>query len=234
MSGWAAIGNVLGSVIGGGTQFLSDKYHNRRAQENAEKMAQNSIQWRAEDAKAAGIHPLYAMGASTAPSSHQTSNQLGSTVASGLSRAGQAIGRHKLDDLQKQSISGQVTQLDLQNTGLQIRNERALWEFDALKNANPDPVRDTPSIDGHDLKNPQRTTGVLKLLGYTFVIPKGMTDAQTWEDVTGEGGGFVSGVGNAVQMLGYNVVLDILKANNASQEVWDAVTKYGAKTYKGK
>lgn len=60
-----AIGAV-GSLIGGG---ISANNANNLAglNYNAQKeFAQNGIRWRVEDAKAAGIHPLYALGASTA------------------------------------------------------------------------------------------------------------------------------------------------------------------------
>lgn len=75
-------GNPLASIIGGvGTQFLGDymaqkedrkqSEENREAVEKANKFnydmqkefAQHSLRWRIEDAAAAGIHPLAALGA---------------------------------------------------------------------------------------------------------------------------------------------------------------------------
>lgn len=65
MSGWAAFGQAL-TEIGG---KLHDSY-DRRKESDTEwhrqaQMAQQGIQWKVADAKAAGIHPLYALGAST-------------------------------------------------------------------------------------------------------------------------------------------------------------------------
>lgn len=57
---------VLGSLIGAGGNLLSglmgsgDAHKNRRSQYDFAKMG---IRWRVEDAKAAGLHPLYALGA---------------------------------------------------------------------------------------------------------------------------------------------------------------------------
>lgn len=64
----------------------------RRQEELQREFAQSGIQWKVEDAKKAGIHPIYALGAQTtsyAPVS------VGSTTPdwSGLSQAGQHIGR---------------------------------------------------------------------------------------------------------------------------------------------
>jgi len=93
---------LLGAVGGIASTLLS----NRQANENREaqsanqarqealqrEFAQNGIQWKVEDAKKAGIHPLYALGANTQSYSPST---VGSSSAdfSGLSDAGQNIGR---------------------------------------------------------------------------------------------------------------------------------------------
>lgn len=71
--------DILGSLIGAGTSLLgglmgksSQDKANEIAQQNAannialqREFAQNAIQWKVKDAEAAGIHPLYALGAST-------------------------------------------------------------------------------------------------------------------------------------------------------------------------
>lgn len=65
MSGWAMAGQIA-SEIGG---KLHDAY-DRRKESDTEwhrqaQFAQQGIRWKVDDAKAAGIHPLYALGAST-------------------------------------------------------------------------------------------------------------------------------------------------------------------------
>jgi len=83
----SAAGNVIGSIIGGNT-----------AEKNAEKQAklqkefaQNGIQWKVEDAKAAGLHPLAALGAQTLSYSPVQVGQ--DNLGAGLASAGQDIGR---------------------------------------------------------------------------------------------------------------------------------------------
>lgn len=71
---------VGGAVIGAGADLLGgflDRRENRR-------FAQNSIQWRVQDALAAGVHPLFALGAS--PSFPP------SPIGGSISAAGEKIG----------------------------------------------------------------------------------------------------------------------------------------------
>ena len=84
---------AIGSLIGG-----------NKAQQNAEKMqqanyaaqkefAQNGIRWRVEDAKAAGIHPLYALGASTAAYSPVSGYAGDNGISQAANEFGQGISR---------------------------------------------------------------------------------------------------------------------------------------------
>lgn len=58
------------------------------------EFAQNGIQWKVADAKAAGIHPLYGLGASTPTFSPVSANFTGDTsLPNALATAGQDIGR---------------------------------------------------------------------------------------------------------------------------------------------
>lgn len=74
--------------------MYAQERRNRKNRQNAnaanvnlnKEFAQNSIQWRVEDAKQAGIHPLYAMGASTSSPTasiepHQISDNVGRTIS---------------------------------------------------------------------------------------------------------------------------------------------------------
>lgn len=88
---------MIGALIGAGTSLLGG-FLNNRANAKAQKQqyqqqkefAQSGIQWKVEDAKKAGIHPLYALGASTAQYAPQS---VGGQDFSFLSDAGQNIGR---------------------------------------------------------------------------------------------------------------------------------------------
>lgn len=127
---------MLGSLISAGSSLLGGLFGSKSKDEAAEKnaalqkeFAQNSLQWKAADAKKAGIHPVYAMGAPTyTPSSvYDGSSPVGQSLAS----AGQDIGRaidatrtapQKLDaytltaqklDLENKSLNNDILRADL-------------------------------------------------------------------------------------------------------------------------
>lgn len=88
---------IAAALIGGGATILGGALSNRSAKSQAaqqealqREFAQNSIQWKTADAKAAGLHPLYAMGSVPTPYSPTTySDSMGPALAS----AGQSIAR---------------------------------------------------------------------------------------------------------------------------------------------
>jgi len=96
---------MLGSIIGGalslaggliGSKQQADAVGDANANNAAlqREFAQKGIRWRVEDAKAAGIHPLFAIGAppiSASPS--YVAGDTGSSIASGMASFGQDIGR---------------------------------------------------------------------------------------------------------------------------------------------
>lgn len=85
MSLLGALGGIAGSVIGG--LFGKDQADaNRDAQK---EFAQHGIRWKVADAKAAGIHPLYALGAQT----HSFTPVGAGDYVGALGAAGQDIGR---------------------------------------------------------------------------------------------------------------------------------------------
>ncbi len=101
----------LGSVVGG--LFGSSAAKKDRKAQLA--YAQNGIQWRVNDAKKAGIHPLYALGASTPSYTPVGSGGL----ANGIANAGNAIGAGvdkataKMDPLAQSQIGVNTAQKDL-------------------------------------------------------------------------------------------------------------------------
>lgn len=66
---WETIGSIVGNIAGGllsrrdSGSDASDNFNNNAALQR--EFAQNGVRWRVEDAKAAGIHPLFALGANT-------------------------------------------------------------------------------------------------------------------------------------------------------------------------
>lgn len=88
---------MLGALIGAGASLLGGIMGNKanekaRANEykQQKEFAQSGIQWKVDDAKRAGIHPLYALGANTVSYSPQS---VGGADYSYLGDTGQNIGR---------------------------------------------------------------------------------------------------------------------------------------------
>ena len=81
------------SLIGGAMNAKSARNIARMQIEAQREFAQNGIQWRVADAKAAGIHPLYAIGASGASYTpvSQDSSAMGNAVADAGAYLGKAV-----------------------------------------------------------------------------------------------------------------------------------------------
>lgn len=89
--------SIIGGLINRGSADEANRINaaNAARQEQLQRdFAQQGIQWKVADAKAAGVHPLYALGANTVSYSpvslgHSADTSLGTSVAN----AGQSIGR---------------------------------------------------------------------------------------------------------------------------------------------
>lgn len=182
---------MLGALISAGaglaSSFLGKNSAEKAAKQNYQQQkefAQNGIQWKAADAKAAGIHPLYAMGANTVSFSP---TNVGSDF-SGLATAGQDIGRAidatrsnnqradaftrtlaavqldgaKLDnDIKRADLASKLATVRGQvGPGLPGPETRALWGLDGQGDA---PQSDTPEIkrkSTHEVSSPSAPSNV--------------------------------------------------------------------------
>lgn len=86
---WPAVIAAGASLAGGAIKAITGKQARDREYERQKEFAENGIRWKVEDAKAAGIHPIYAIGANTATYSPQAA--VGDDF--GISEAGQNIAR---------------------------------------------------------------------------------------------------------------------------------------------
>lgn len=118
-AGAGLVGGLLGSK--------SEKNVTKENIEFQKKFAKKGIRWRVSDAKAAGLHPLAALGAQT---QSFTPNPVGgSALGDSISRAGQDIGRaigaqltpaeRKLQDIQLMQEEAKLKNMGLQNMSLQ-------------------------------------------------------------------------------------------------------------------
>jgi len=132
----SAVGNVVGGIIGS-----NDKAKDRKLQK---QFAQEGIRWKVADAKAAGIHPLAALGAQT--TSYAPVSVGGPSLASGLASAGQDISRavdatrtggERLD-----AYSKTIQDLNVQRMGLE--NELLASQIAKVRQAGGNPPMPTP------------------------------------------------------------------------------------------
>lgn len=129
---WGGIGSAVGSIAGGVLGLVGSAQSQKSAAalnqmnyEHQKEFAQNGIRWRVADAKAAGIHPLAALGTNTA--SYTPSGTIGSTSDySWLSDAGQGIGRaveaglSRKERADMQAKREQAADLDMQTKQAQL------------------------------------------------------------------------------------------------------------------
>lgn len=114
-AGIGAATSLAGGLLGQGTAKDADQTQKDNAYLNIkmqQEFAQNGIRWKVEDAKAAGVHPLYALGANTASYSpvsvgSTADNSMGNAVAN----MGQNISR---------AISATATQQEREMNNLRI------------------------------------------------------------------------------------------------------------------
>lgn len=121
---------MLGNLISAGASLLGGILGKNSAEKQAAKQAalqkqfaQEGIQWKVADAQKAGVHPLYALGASTHSYSPIAIND---PMPSAISEAGNAIGRGV-----HSTMSGGDRTVAAKLQGLAV--ERATLENDKLK-----------------------------------------------------------------------------------------------------
>lgn len=196
---------MLGAILGAGASVLGSVLKNSQANKQTamqKQFAQQGIQWKVKDATAAGIHPLYALGAQT--TSYQPTSV--GDADYGIAEAGQNIGR--AIDATRSTPATELAQkaTETQIAGLELDNElkrTQLASAQILANqTGPHPALpgsadqyllpgqgDSGVISsvppGHDPRNPQLTGG-LALEGKGWKRNAGTSDAQSWEDVYGD------------------------------------------------
>lgn len=207
--------SLLGGVLGNRAQKEQNKANEAQAlrQENLQReFAQSGIQWKVKDAEAAGVHPLFALGANTT-SYQPTSVGGGASNFDFVGQAGQNIGR-AIDATRSTPASALALQAGkIQLEGLQLDNELKRTQLASAiqtnMSAHPglpglftrhvvDGQGDSGSMDAtvspaqHMLRQPQYTSN-LKAYGKDFEPSPRFSDAQSYEDRYGEMSDFIAG-----------------------------------------
>lgn len=149
------LGDIIGGIgkIVGGFMGQNEAENTREAQLNMardnyqhqKEFAQHGIRWKVDDAKAAGLHPIYALGGSGASFSPSSANFTADTsMANAVAGAGQDLGRainstrtegERGDAFTKTARALQLENMSLQNDNL--RSEIASKVGRLRQNPNP-------------------------------------------------------------------------------------------------
>jgi len=178
--------------------MLSDKALDRQFQKD---FAQHGIQWRVEDARNAGLHPLAALGANVSiPSASPVFQDSSSPLADALGNMGQDIMRALKSNVSEE----QKILMDLQV-------ERAQLENDFLRSKIRNTDQDTASMptgSGYFMQGQGDSKKVLvgdvagnsvSVGGRVISTDPLSSDAQTLEDRYGDVGGIIFGIMNMIK-----------------------------------
>ncbi|AZL83001.1 DNA pilot protein [Apis mellifera associated microvirus 42] len=144
---------MLGALISAGSSILGGILGNKAAKSAAtqqaklqKQFAQNGIQWKVEDAKKAGVHPLYALGANTIAYSPQS---VGDSLGPAIASAGQDIGR-AIDSGRTtgERLTARLGALQIQRA--ELENAKLASEIRLMQQPGtaPAPVTENAIIDG--------------------------------------------------------------------------------------
>lgn len=212
---WEAIGNVGSDVLGAVFGAASARKQHRVAKQ----FAQNAIQWRVNDAKAAGIHPLYALGAqvSAGPPIGTGSEGLGSSLGS-IGRAIDDRNRPGMTEDEKKAVT-----LDLEHRGLQ--NDLLRAQIAKLTNAD----KGIPG-QGGDVVKAVTPKELVTMLGKLGPGPQNFSDAEDVEQRYGEIVSEVQGMRNLMDDVYGSINRDLV--NQVARAVGGVFSKKYPKTLK--
>lgn len=123
-----AAGGIASSILGGNSQKKANEQNLQLAREQIayqKDLAKNQIQWRVNDAKAAGLHPLAALGVSPMSYSPVSGTAVGadySGVGQSLQQMGQDIDRARMAGLDRQERK-KALELQDKQTALALQNQ---------------------------------------------------------------------------------------------------------------
>lgn len=152
------VGSLLGAGINAGIQADI----NKKNYEMQKEFAQNSLQWKVEDAKKAGLHPLAAVGAQG-----YTANPsfVGSNFGEGLSKFGSALGgaiNQDARDAKREAEEMKKLQLEnmrLQNEQIKAQTDNIRKKSDVMSEVMPSVTKlphllQKPNVGRAELKKP--------------------------------------------------------------------------------
>lgn len=189
-----AIGEALLGAAGGLVDTIFGRNTAEREYRAQKEFAKMGVRWKVEDAKAAGIHPLYALGANTmsyAPVS------VGTDFAGMGQNIGRAIDTMRTPAEKESAFNKTVEGLTLTRMGLE--NELLQSQIRVINQPGNGPGMPVArSIPGQGSTAPADTMSAGPL---TIQVDPGNTPAQRFEDQYGEVAGSAAGIVNLVSDL---------------------------------
>lgn len=181
-AGVQAVSGLAGGLLGANAAAKNAKFQ--------QDLAKKGIRWKVEDAKAAGIHPLYALGAPTfSPGPIDTG---GGALGASVANMGQDIGRA----IDSTRTEGERT--DARNTAylaLQLENQKL--QNDSLRMDVASKVArlaTNPAMPGTPTALPGQGNGKFIMGDNTpWSVDSRPTPAQNWENQYGEPGDWIGG-----------------------------------------
>lgn len=217
---------MLGNLISAGASILGGFMNRDAAREaqaqtqanlqqqylNQKEFAQQGIKWRVNDARRAGIHPLYALGAQTSSYTPQSvsfaaDNSLGNSLSAAGQDIGRAINATRTSSERESAFTQTAQRLQLEGMGLdnQIKQASLASSIQRLR-ANSNPPLPIPEESKAE-DRPQIYVG-----GNKFNTDPGSTNVEdSWSKRYGEPG----------EWLGAPAVLwNDFKANYGEPATW--------------
>lgn len=191
------------------------------------EFAQHGIRWKMADAEAAGIHPMYAMGATGASAQASFRAPDTSAVGKGLAKAGSSIANamqvSTTQKLQNDLLRSQIDGVNIDNAEGRIRLTKITGRGPGIPTAQQKyemPIYERLMSSGNQLQNLEEYPGTYRLDGRQYDIGDNST-AQHLEDMVGDVFGGALSLGSALQQLPKNLWNDFKRMLSARNK------KYG-------
>lgn len=176
--------SIWPSLISAGSKLVGGLFGMNAADKQAslqKQFAKNAIQWKVADAKAAGVSPLFALGAPTV--SYQPNMVGDGPLGNALSDMGQDVSRavEAVEDGPTRQANRLLQGLQLERAGL----ENDLLRTQIMRNSVTAPPGGVGDMVNDKVQPPVRTTN-LHVGGANIPLDPGTSDAQTWENRWGD------------------------------------------------
>lgn len=215
-------------VVGGLVQGSANRQTQRANADLQREFAQHGIQWRVDDAKRAGLHPLAALG--SFPASSQALSivdPLGSSLSSAGQNISQAIQRSQTEDeremvdLQKRLLLSQIGENDARR--VQIMSDIGLANQNKITSAPALGIRSEPTSTVLPESQNPNIPGGNEAAGIIELKPPPVYTNKKGDPSTMSG---TNSAGEEVQFPGFTMWMPSGKGQESPIEMWSELPAY--------